>query len=293
MSKNCFIPQCREGYKSHIKKNKLNGVKQKTLFKAPKDTFLLEKWAESIPRSDRKLRPGIDNVCEKHFDESQIERYFETKMPDGSVHLIERERILLKKNAIPSIFPDLPQYMTTKKQIRKTTAERNVYYFNNNILNTIDTISETYNNLKDTLKNMALPNEWFFSCAHSSLVLGYLDCNYEVVKKIIISSSDLNLKIFIKTKLINIAETHVTCIEDLNKILKTVDDFKMCTGTGIDNCPKSKQCNEYVENELSLNQVQRCVECAKERKYNMDIQRVHKQKRNKKTTTKPVIKNVL
>lgn len=57
--------------------------------------------------------------------------------------------------------------------------------------------------------------------------------------------------------------------------------------------PKSDQCNEYVKNELSLNQVQRCVECAKERKYNMDIQREHKQKSDKTPTTKPVIKNVL
>lgn len=141
------------------------------------------------------MRPGIDNVCEKHFDESEIERYFETNMPDGSVHRIKRERILLKKNAIPSIFPDLPQYMTSKKQIKKTPAERNVY-FNDNILYTIDTISETYKNLQDSLKNMTLPNEWFFACAHSSLVLGYLDCNHEVVKKIIISSNDLNLKVW-------------------------------------------------------------------------------------------------
>ena len=36
----------------------------------------MEKWAKSIPRADRKLRPGIDNVCEKHFDESEIKDIF-------------------------------------------------------------------------------------------------------------------------------------------------------------------------------------------------------------------------
>lgn len=144
------------------------------------------------------MRPGIDCVCEKHFDESYLERYFETKMPDGSVNRIQRERVLLKNNAIPSIFPDLTQYSTTKKRFRKIITKRDVYS-NDNILNATDNISEAYNNLQDTLKNMTLPDEWFFSCAYNSLVLGYLDCNYEVVKKIIISNSDLNLRVWFLT----------------------------------------------------------------------------------------------
>ncbi|XP_029347789.1 uncharacterized protein LOC107885227 isoform X1 [Acyrthosiphon pisum] len=300
MSRNCFVPGCREGYKSKIKINKWQGIIKTTMFKAPKDLLLLEKWVKAIPRADRELRPGIDSVCEKHFDETYLNRYFETKSPDGSINQIKRDRIILKNNAIPSIFPDLPQYLTKKRPIEKIIAEKKIL-FNNYIPNTIDDISnttdhvsETFNNLHDILKNMSLPDGWFFTYLNRSLVLGNLDSNYELIKKIIVSNNDLNLKVFIRNKLINITCTSVTCIEDITKVLKIVDDFVMCPGTGIDNCPKSDQCCEHI-NLISLNQVRnpRCTECAKKRKYFMDTQRVSLEQINEKPTTKPVLKNVL
>ncbi|CAI6362420.1 unnamed protein product [Macrosiphum euphorbiae] len=288
MSRNCFVPGCREGYKSKIKLNKWQGIINKTMFKAPKDVLLLEKWAKAIPRADRELRPGIDSVCEKHFDETYLNRYFETKLPDGSINQIKRDRIVLKNNAVPSIFPDLPKYLTRKRPIEKMIAEKKIL-FNDNISNTTDHVSETFNNLYDHLKNMELPDEWFFTYLHRSLVLGNLDSNYELIKKIIISNNDLNLKVFIKNKLINITCTSITCIEDITKVLKKVDDFVMCPGTGIDNCPKSDQCCEYI-NLISLNQVrnQRCSECAKKRKYFMDSQRVSQEH----NYTTPLIGNI-
>lgn len=117
-------------------------------------------------------------------------------MPDSSINRIKRDRILLKKNAIPTIFPDLPQHLTTKKHIKKTIAEQNVYS-NNNISNTNEFISETYNNLQDQFKNMVIPNGWFFSSSYCSLLLGYLNSNHELIKKIIISENDLNLKVLV------------------------------------------------------------------------------------------------
>lgn len=144
--------------------------------------------------TDRELRPGIDSVCEKHFDESYLDRYFETKLPGGSINQIERDRIRLKNDAIPSIFPDLPHYLNRKKPIERIIAEKKIL-FNDNISNTTDHISETFNHLRDILKNMALPDEWFFTYLHRSLVLGNLDSNYELIKKII-SNNDLNLKVW-------------------------------------------------------------------------------------------------
>jgi len=140
------------------------------------------------------LRPGIDSVCEKHFDETYISRYFETEMPDGSVNRIERDRLLLKKNAIPSIFSDLPRYLTMNKPTKKKIVEQNICS-NENISGSIDNISEIYANLQNKLKNMKLPDDWFFCYAYSSLVLGYLDSNHELIKKIIISNKDLHLKV--------------------------------------------------------------------------------------------------
>jgi len=94
------------------------------------DVLLLEKWAKAIPRADRELRPGIDSVCEKHFDETYLNRYFETKMPD-SINQIKRDRIVLKNNAVPSIFPDFPQYLTRKKLVEKIIPEKRYKKYDN------------------------------------------------------------------------------------------------------------------------------------------------------------------
>lgn len=88
------------------------------------DVLLLEKRVKAIPRADWELRPGIDSVCEKHFDETYLNRYFETKLPDSSINQIKRDKIKLKNNAIPSIFPNLPQYSTKKRQMEKIIAEK-------------------------------------------------------------------------------------------------------------------------------------------------------------------------
>lgn len=45
--------------------------------------IIVSQLPKAIPRADRELRPGIDSVCEKHFDESYFDRYFETKLPVG------------------------------------------------------------------------------------------------------------------------------------------------------------------------------------------------------------------
>jgi len=58
-------------------------------------------------------------VCEKHFDETSLIKYFEIEMADGSIQKIERDRILLKENSVPSLFPDLPHYLSSKTKNRK------------------------------------------------------------------------------------------------------------------------------------------------------------------------------
>ncbi|KAL4099002.1 hypothetical protein QTP88_023505 [Uroleucon formosanum] len=107
--------------------NKLLGIHNKTLFKAPKDPKILTQWVKVIPRSDRNLRSGIDCVCEKHFAETSLIKYFETKMVDGSIQKIERDRILLKENSVPSLFLDLPCYLSSKTKNRKPQVLTNLW----------------------------------------------------------------------------------------------------------------------------------------------------------------------
>lgn len=50
---------------------------------------MLNKWKNAIHRDDKILDTN-DAVCAGHFLESDIERFYETKMPDGTTHKIER-----------------------------------------------------------------------------------------------------------------------------------------------------------------------------------------------------------
>lgn len=164
------------------------------------------------------MRPGIDSLCEKHFDETYLNRYFETKLPDGSINQIKRDRIILKNNAVPSIFPDLPKYLTRKRPIEKIIAEKKILFNDNmpntidNISNTTDHVSETFNNWHDNLKNMEFPDEWFFTYLHRSLVLGNLDSNYELIKK------NYNIKQWFKCK--GMVFKMLTKINVMNNLLK-------------------------------------------------------------------------
>lgn len=73
---------------------------------------MLNKWENAICRADRTME-STDVVCELHFQESDIKRSYETKLCNGTIHKIERGTPRLKKTAVPSIFPNSAQRLTT------------------------------------------------------------------------------------------------------------------------------------------------------------------------------------
>lgn len=90
------------------------------MFTVPKSDELRAKWARNIPRSDKSLKLNC-RVCEKHFDEQYISRYF--------VHIIKsveekipRQNPVLKDGAVPTIFPNLPKYLSSVPKKRKLSS---------------------------------------------------------------------------------------------------------------------------------------------------------------------------
>ncbi|XP_050440024.1 uncharacterized protein LOC126845411 [Adelges cooleyi] len=84
---------------------------------------VLKKWALAIPRADKALTHNY-GVCEIHFMEECIERFFERILPDGTISKIERERPVLKTGSILTIFPNLPSYFTKNIKKRKALNEK-------------------------------------------------------------------------------------------------------------------------------------------------------------------------
>lgn len=113
-SSTCFVPGCKGGYRSCSEKL--------SVFKAPKDPSRREQWARNIKRADKELTTD-SVVCERHFDESFIERTYR-HVVNGEVVEIPRDRRSLSDDAVPTVFPDAPKYFTKKAPVKR--KDRNI-----------------------------------------------------------------------------------------------------------------------------------------------------------------------
>lgn len=110
----CYVPGCKSGYTSN--------KEPRSLFQAPTEPERRAAWSRNIPKNTRPFDKACV-VCERHFDERFIERSFRTKIGSEIVEM-PRERPLLSKDAIPTIFPEAPKYYT--KKLPKKRKERNL-----------------------------------------------------------------------------------------------------------------------------------------------------------------------
>lgn len=142
-------------------------------------------------------------MCEKHFAETSLIKYFENVMADGSIQKIERDRICLKENAVPSLFPDLPHYLSSIKKIRKpqvrhlNTKSNNAETPNlNSSFNTTIIEYDIFYNIVNQLKSTILPDATFISMVKDDLVIGWFNNDKDTVfKKIIIYKDNLNIQV--------------------------------------------------------------------------------------------------
>ncbi|XP_049514595.1 zinc finger protein 28 isoform X2 [Dermacentor silvarum] len=110
----CFAPGCTSGYVSSK-----NSGRRASLFSVPKEPEHFKAWQRAVPLAGQLLN-ARSRLCELHFDEQFIVRYF-THTINGETVLIPRHRPVLKSDAVPTIFPDLHKYLSKKaRQKRKT-----------------------------------------------------------------------------------------------------------------------------------------------------------------------------
>jgi hypothetical protein len=146
-------------------------------------------------------------------------------MPDGSVHRIEKGRPSLLPDAVPRIFPNLPQYLTKSPKQRKPPIARqvteasltedpaleNVGQDNLNLLADVAVCdfpmvpsscgeSEfTVQTLTESLKCIPLPSpSWTSALVGSSVVFLEVGTNY-ISQKSFVVAKDLSFKVRIFT----------------------------------------------------------------------------------------------
>ncbi|XP_064462616.1 uncharacterized protein LOC135373324 [Ornithodoros turicata] len=114
-ARHCFVTGCTSGYRSAKEK--------RALFSVPKDSGLFVQWQRNIPRKDKELEAN-SVVCELHFDERFIDRHYAGRVViNGEVVQMGRERLRLKPDAVPTIFPNCPFYLS--KKLPQKRKERN------------------------------------------------------------------------------------------------------------------------------------------------------------------------
>lgn len=115
-AKHCFVPGCKTGYRS---------AKQTyTLFAVPQDPVRFEEWNRMIPRADMPLQ-AHSAVCERHFDERFVVRYYaDVPVVNGVAAPMKRQRPALTNDAVPTVFPNLPKYLTRKLPIARKKRPR-------------------------------------------------------------------------------------------------------------------------------------------------------------------------
>ncbi|KAH8009636.1 hypothetical protein HPB51_018904 [Rhipicephalus microplus] len=117
MGKKCIAPRCKTGYKSCTKKL--------SLFSAPREEERLLVWRNAIPRKDRILQ-STDHLCERHFEPHLVSKTWEA-VYNGNVLCRAPRKASLSKDAVPTIFPDCPSYLSKEKnnargQLRNVTS---------------------------------------------------------------------------------------------------------------------------------------------------------------------------
>lgn len=114
MPRSCVVPGCSSNYKST-----LSSAGCFSTFSFPKDEERRSKWIAAIHREKSFTITKSSAVCIKHFAECHIIRTDSMKRDDGSILEVPRQVPKLSSDAVPTIFPNQPFYMTVKVPLKR------------------------------------------------------------------------------------------------------------------------------------------------------------------------------
>lgn len=102
MPRKCSIRGCKTNYDSE--------TENYSTFSLPKDETLRSKWLKSIPNDLSELKHPV--ICIKHFDESCVS-WTDVIYSKGERKEYPRKIPKLAEGAVPTIFPNAPEYLST------------------------------------------------------------------------------------------------------------------------------------------------------------------------------------
>lgn len=111
----CCVPGCKGNYDRGPKVH---------VFSFPRDVDRKDKWLRAIPRKD--FTPSVHSkVCELHFHTSDFVTTL-THCDESTGRRLEvtSDRVRLREDAVPTVFPNCPAYLTTTPAHRESLASK-------------------------------------------------------------------------------------------------------------------------------------------------------------------------
>lgn len=112
----CYAPGCQTGYVF------VKGGQKLSLFGVPKDKNRRKEWEKNLHRADKPLE-DTSAVCELHFELRYVLRDY-VHIIEGKEVRIPRGRPILRADAVPTILPNLPAYLSKKPTQERTARKR-------------------------------------------------------------------------------------------------------------------------------------------------------------------------
>lgn len=126
MPRKCSVPGCKSNYDSECRITKTTI----TTFSFPKDDTLRNKWLRAIPRENWTPSKATV-VCVLHFEDRYVITHQDYKNYDGVMQKLLLRCPRLAVDAVPTIFPNLPAYLSKQAPPeRKTPDERRTEMLN-------------------------------------------------------------------------------------------------------------------------------------------------------------------
>ena len=119
MPEKCCVPGCRGNYEGTAEHDQ----EKVSVFRFPKDPELRAKWIRLIPRQNLLVHDKTV-VCEKHFAQQFIIRFDSVTHTDGYILTVPQKNPKLSPDAYPSIFPNIPSYLTSESSRKRKVPEQ-------------------------------------------------------------------------------------------------------------------------------------------------------------------------
>jgi len=193
----CCVPGCKSNYGGT--------TDYVSVFKFPSDSSRLDLWIRKIPRENLVVNKHA-RICIRHFEEQFVMRNFVFRGKDGLMHTEPRDTPILTDDAYPSLFPDLPKYMSEKvpKKRKNPDVRRDeIDDRSDAVLEEFlqaDRISD-YNNFEQQLHSHVKDfiGHWSMASGINGTVIYVLDMNSEVpcLSVCIKVQGDMAVKVFV------------------------------------------------------------------------------------------------